>query len=368
MKTINNGVQTSAQNSELRRSPGWRSLLIAACTAGVCASASAQSTRPDALTETRWPRAQRIATGLDHPQGIASDGKFAYVVTGGFQGGDNAVKRIAADGGKVDTIAAGGGVTTGVIASDGTWVYWGGIAAGSSATAPGSGAGSALPQSAASLRAVPASGGNPVVLASLPSRPAAITLDDAYVYIMTSSRKPEFGTIVRAPKRGGTAMTVLSGYAGLSGMVVDNASIFFATPEGLYRASKDGALPTLILPGIRKAVHLAGDREYLYFFGEQSGGRWALFKLAKAGGQPVRLAANVQSNMDMALSDASVYFFEETRLTYAGQITAYALRRVAKSGGNVETVDLGEIPSGKLALVGERVLFTDINTVYLLPR
>ena len=94
-------------------------------------------------------------------------------------------------------------------------------------------------------------------------------------------------------------------------------------------------------------------------------GFWVPQSRAKAGGQPVRLATDVQSNMDFALSDSAVYFFQETRSTFAGQITVYALRRVAKTGGTAETVDVGEIPSGKLSVRGDRVVFTDINSVYL---
>ena len=68
--------------------------------------------------------------------------------------------------------------------------------------------------------------------------------------------------------------------------------------------------------------------------------------------------------MRHALSESAVYFFQETRSTYAGQITVYALRRVSKAGGNVETIDVGEIPSGKLSVRGDHVVFTDINSVY----
>jgi len=293
----------------------------------------------------RWPRSVRLATGLDHPQGVVTDGQYAYVVTGGFERGDNAVKRIALAGGKVETLAAGGAVTTGVLASDGIWVYWGGIGAGNATTTT---SGTALPDRATSL----------------PARPAAIALDETFAYVMTSSRQPESGRIVRAPKRGGAATTLLSGYAGLSGMVVDSTSLYFTTPEGLYRTNKDGASPTLIVAGARKAIHLAADRDHLYFYGEQSAGKWGLFKLAKAGGSPIRLASDVHSNMDFALSESAVYFFQETRSTYAGQITVYALRRVSKAGGNVETIDVGEIPSGKLSVRGDRVMFTDISSVY----
>jgi len=161
-----------------------------------------QTLRPETLSEARWPRSIRLATGLDHPQGVVSDGQYAYVVTGGFERGDNAVKRIALAGGNVETLAAGGAVTTGVIASDGVWVYWGGIGTGNATTTT---SGTAMPDLATSLRAVPSRGGNPLVLASLAARPAAIALDETFAYVMTSSRKPETGQIVRVPKRGGTA-------------------------------------------------------------------------------------------------------------------------------------------------------------------
>jgi hypothetical protein len=116
--------------------------------------------------------------------------------------------------------------------------------------------------------------------------------------------------------------------------------------------------------GARKAIHLAADRDHLYFYGRAVGWKVGLFKLAKAGGSPIRLASDVHSNMDFALSESAVYFFQETRSTYAGQITVYALRRVSKAGGNVETIDAGEIPSGKLSVRGDHVVFTDINSVF----
>lgn len=338
-------------------------LVFLICGLGVLGLVWAQGAPQNPQSEVRWPQSQRLAKALDHPRGITSVGDQGYFVTGGFQTGDNGVKRIPIAGGVIENLAVGDGVTTGVIATDGKWIYWGNVSSRKPSAAASSG-GTDLPEHTSFLLGMPLSGGTPVVLASLPARAASIAVDDANVYVATSSRKPEDGQIVRVPKGGGASKKIVAGYAGISGIAADQSGLYFTTPDGIFKADANGSSPALVLAGQRQAIRLSADTEFLYFYSEQSGGRWDLFKLAKSGGAPVRIAANVHSNMDFALSESSVYFFQETRATYAGQITVYALRRVPKLGGDVETIDTGEIPSGKLVVAGDYVLFTDINSVY----
>jgi hypothetical protein len=341
------------------KSPRFRPLMFTALMAFFAPAVSPAQT-PDLKpsSEVRWPKSVRLATGLDHPRGITADEKFVYFTTGEFAGGDNAVKRVPLVGGKVDVLAVGSFLSAGTIAHDEHAVFWTTIDAQNSVPA------SALPAAGATLRTVAKTGGNPTLLASLPGWPTEIALDDAHAYVITSSRNKLHGQIVRAPKRGGAAELMWAGFAGLSGLHVDATSVYFTTPEGLYRAPKNGGTPTLILAGERMAIRLAGDSQNLYFFSKTSGGQMGLFKLSKSGGQPVKLAASVQSNMSIALSSYAVYFFQESKASFAGGITAYALRRVAKTGGDPETVDLGDVPSGKLTVHGDQVFFTNIDSVF----
>jgi hypothetical protein len=313
-------------------------------------------------SEVRWPKSVRLATGLDHPRGVTTDEKFVYFTTGEFAGGDNAVKRVPWVGGKIDVLAAGGFVSAGTITHDERAVFWTTIDAQRSAST------STVPAAGASLRTVAKTGGNPTLLASLVGWPAEIALDETYAYVISSSRNKLYGQIVRVPKRGGTAEMMWTGFAGLSGLHVDATSVYFTTPEGLYQAPKNGGTPTLIVAGERMAIRLAGDGQNLYFFSKTSGSQMGLFKLTKSGGQPVKLAPSAQSNMSIALSSTAVYFFQESKASFAGGITAYALRRVAKTGGDPETVDLGDVPSGKLTVQGDQVFFTNIDSVFRVTR
>ncbi len=305
---------------------------------------------PPSPEEQRWPRATRLGTQLDHPSGVAADTQYLYFVTGGFQQAENAVKRVALTGGAVETLASGDFMTGGHIICDERFVYW---------TTQGS---------SMSVRAVPKAGGKAVILATAPARPDYLAVDDTHVYFTTTSKTAEVGQVLRVAKQGGNLDTLLKGYAGLSGLVVDQSFVYFTTPEGLHKVAKTGGSPTMMLAGERKAIRLAGDAQFLYFFSEESTGKLGIAKLAKSGGAPTRLTPPAQWTMDLALSDNAVYFFQETNSTYAGQITVYALRRVPKAGGEVATVDAGEVTSGRLTIAGGDVLFSDINTLYRVPK
>jgi hypothetical protein len=326
-------------------------LAVAAGVAGVGAVWSLGSRgnpRPQAAPTPRepgWHRATRLATAQDHPGALTTDGEYVYYMTGGFQRAENAIRRVPVLGGPSEVLAQGGFVPTGGIAADEEYVYW------TSSTQP-------------SVLRVPKAGGPPqIVLQKLPQAPRELALDGTHVYIATF-RKDTPGFIVRVPKSGGATQTLISGRDALHGLLPEDSGLFFVGGQEILKISREGGEVQTLLPKTDRvaAIRLLTDSQNLYFFHEQETiGRYALARMPRAGGPLTILTRRGTALKQLAQSETHLYFFDSAEHDVL-------LVRVPKAGGDVETVDIGSHATGALSLHGGNLYFTDIDSVYRLPR
>lgn len=293
-----------------------------------------------------WHRATRLAAEQDHPGPLATDGQYVYYMTGGFvRAPDNAIRRVPVTGGPSEVLARGDFIPSGGIACDGTHVYW------TNANQP-------------NVMRVPKTGGPPqVVLRELPQAPRELVVDGSHLYVATFRRDTP-GFIVRAPKAGGPTQTLISGRDAIHGLTLDEGWLYFVGGQEILRVYKEGSEVKTVLPKQDRvaAIRLLADAQSLYFFHEEATiGRYVLSRMPKGGGPLTTLAQRGTSVKQIAMSETHLYFFDSAQQDIV-------LVKVPKSGGEVETVDIGSSASGSLIVNGGNVYITDIDSVYRLPR
>jgi hypothetical protein len=293
-----------------------------------------------------WQRVTRLAEKVDHPLGLVVDGDFVYFVTGGFEKADNAVKRVPAAGGPVETLASGDFISSGHLALDEGFVYW-------TSEWPGS------------VMRVAKTGGPVTTLAENKPRPTFLAVDGQHVYFSTYAKEPPGGTLERVSKQGGAPEILASGHPYVSGVVVDGTDVFWTSALGLWRLAKAGGTATRLSPEKLRVTRLVADAHDLFFFARSTDfdKDFAVTRLPKTGGDPAALSPPAEWNLSLGLSRTHVYFF----LHGSGR-GEYVLQRAQKTGGSPETVDVGGIPSGHLSLDDGNVYFTDLQTVYRVPK
>lgn len=292
-----------------------------------------------------WTRARRLASPLDHPKGVAVEGDHAFVVTGGFAKAENAVLRISATSGAVETLVRVPQILTGELAIDDKYVYF------SSEAANG-------------ILRVSKIGGPAVVVIEV-TRPIHLAVDETHVYFSTFLTQPPGGALLRVAKSGGSPEVLVEGQAGMDQIVVDSENVFFRSNSGLWRVPKSGGKAECLLPATpdHNVDRLVGDGSHLYFFqGIGSSGKYAVARMPKRGGAAETIAPVANPTARLALSDTHVYYFR------AASLNDDALVKVPKSGGTPELVDGAGYSTGYLTVSGGDVYFTDINSLFRVPK
>ncbi len=295
--------------------------------------------------KTGWARAHRLASSLDHPKGVAVEGDYAYVVTGGFAKADNAVLRIGATSGVVETLVKVPQVVSGELALDDKYVYF-------------------SSESGNAVLRVSKIGGPAVVVAEA-TRPIHLALDDTHVYFSTFLKQAPGGALMRVPKSGGAAEVLADGQAGVDQVVVDGEAAYFRSNSGIWRVPKAGGKAECLLAASpsHNVDRLTGDSTHLYFFQEiGSTGKYAIARMPKRGGTPETIAPQANPTARLGLSDSHVYYFR------AASLNDDALVKVAKAGGSPELVDGAGYSTGYLTVAGGDVYFTDVNSLFRVPK
>jgi len=307
----------------------------------VLLSRGKDSPRPSVGKAEGWVRAARLAQGIDHPLGVAVSDDVVYFTAGGFARAKNAIFRVSALGGPVETLALLDVLPTGDLAVDQEHVYF------------------TSEQGNAVLRIAKA--GGPAAIVTQAQAPTQLALDQTHVYFVSFARHEPGGSVQRVAKAGGAAEILASGHIGLDAVVVDERDVYFRSNSGLWRVPKLGgpAQSLWTRTPTQNALRLVADATHLYFVLETPGsGKYALARLSKVGGAPEVIGPVVNANARLALSDSHVYFFRQASLMHD------LLAKVAKAGGEPETVDGSGHSTGYLTVSGGDVYFTDINTVY----
>jgi hypothetical protein len=312
---------------------------------------SSSSTTP-AAAPSSWGKCTVLAAKEDHPSKVISDGTSVFFVTGGTvaseREGTNNIKRVDLQDGTVSVLVAGGKTTPRpALALDEQHLYW---------------------TDGGRILRVPKSGGeSTVVAANARTLPSELAVDDRNIYWLAwtgEGTRPQ--PVMAAPKSGGDARQIAPPQYGANGICLEGAFLFWAAPAGIHRVAKDGGEPTIIYPSPKDkgaTVGLGLDTENFYYAQlRESRGHSGLMKLPRNGGTPTLLAAPMVSVREFLVDATHVYFFADD-----GELAM--LRRVAKTGGEVETLDRGK-PGWLQYLAGDaaHVYFTDIARVYRLPK
>ncbi|MEA2843286.1 MAG: hypothetical protein QOJ69_957, partial [Actinomycetota bacterium] len=144
----------------------------------------------------------------------------------------------------------------------------------------------------------------------------------------------------------------------------DGDTALLASPKGVLRVAS-GRAPEVVAGSdlVGGAVTgLAMDDTRLYVL--DAGGRHRLLAIPRAGGAPVELADDVNSDADLAVVGDEVLFFRTVGGVGSGGRAK--LQAVPVTGGAERTVASGTYANGDLAVVdGHRVVFSADDQVWV---
>lgn len=300
-----------------------------------------ESSRPTSGKAEGWVRATRLATPIDHPLGVALGGDYLYFCGGGFARAKNAIYRVPAAGGPVETLSTLDMAPAGDLVVLGDQIFF-------------------TSEQGNAVLSLSTGGGKPTVLAQI-TAPTQVAVDQTHVYFVTFARHEPGGSVGRVARGGGPTEILTSGHLGLDNLALDERDVYFRSNSGIHRVPKAGGSSQNLWSRTQSqnALRLAVDATHVYFLLETPGsGKYAIARLSKGGGAPETIGPVANANARLALSESHVYFFRQASLTQD------LLAKVSKAGGEPETVDGAGHSTGFLSVAGGDVYFTDINTVY----
>jgi hypothetical protein len=296
-------------------------------------------------TEPSWTKSKIIAAKLDHPQAIAVDGKYLYFILGGTVAsqneGTNNVMRMPIEGGTPTVVFKGGEKyipDTFFLILDDRYAYF----------------------SVGSLVRVPKDGGalEEISIAGMPTE-FVMDNENYYWYPFVGEGMPA-APFYSIPKKGGTAQAITDPRPSANGLCIDDRFIYWIQTTGIYRKPKNGDQITQVYatPNGQITSGLKLDADNFYF--TQGTSKHALYKLSKAGGEPLLLAKSIDSAVDFVVGETDLYFQRERSL-----YTDF-LSKVSKNGGEVVDLDYGYLRS--MAVGKTDVYFTDVSNIYSIPK
>jgi hypothetical protein len=212
-----------------------------------------------------------LASGVDAPGHLATDGAFLYWTGGKTQG---SISRLALGDGAVPTTLVGGLSRPLAIAVADGFVYWTDFADGTVLRAPadpGNDDAGIMPDAG---DAGTADGGpSPAVmrLAYGLQRPADLAVRDGYVYYPDHA-----GRVLRVPTGGGAPELLATVTAAPFGIATDGVAVYWSapgTPGGVFKAPVSGAGPVVTIAGTEPDPHfLAVDGTSVYWADWGGGG------------------------------------------------------------------------------------------------
>lgn len=190
----------------------------------------------------------------------------------------------------------------------------------------------------------PKSGGAVERIALGPPGSDALALDESWVYWGCHHEQ----LVLCAPRAGGEIRVVAAGQQGVWGLCADADEVYWAccgSASGrgqIVRLTRRGAAPKgesggeieVVQQGLDRPAWLLLDREFIYWSTARmvSGEIW---RAPRAGGAPLRLAADLGQSKLVGLDATWLYF-----------LSSYGdLERIKKSGGAVEPVSRGRCGS-----------------------
>ncbi len=301
-----------------------------------------------------WTKTLVLSDKEDHPSKIVTDGVNLYFVTGGTVAskneGTNNIKRISLSDGSVSIIVKGGRqIPESMLALDDKFLYW---------------------SDGGNILRLPKEGGTSEEI--IPNAPQpdemAFDKDNIYWLIWTGEGSPPQPIMV-APRSGGAAKPLTDPQSPTSGFVIDDDFVYWMTGDGIKKIAKSGGALSEVYhnPNKTPSLGLWQDADNFYFCQMNSKGHSALMKLDKKTAQLTQLAPSVNHTMELTLDETHIYYFDE--VSGYGSFGPVALKKVAKTGGEPVTLDMGNAGWIKyLAVDQKKVYFTDISKVYAIAK
>ena len=232
-----------------------------------------------------------LSTGQVTPRSIVLDATNAYWVAGGASGG---VFSVLLAGGTVTTIESSPYARQ--LAVDATSVYW-------HATSQGIGSGTLL--------RAPKGGGTATTLASSLNNPWSIAVDATSVY-WTDCCNP--GSLLKVPLGGGSVTTLAMGRVYPSSIHLDATNLYWvddSDPGYVLKLALGGGTPSTLVSGQHSPFALAVDATNVYW--TSNGG--TLMQVPLSGGSPTTLATAQGTAEGIAVDSTSAYWTSWSRGT-----------------------------------------------------
>jgi hypothetical protein len=278
-----------------------------------------------------WQKAQVLAEKLDHPSAITADDTSIYYVTGGtvasLREGTSGVWKMPLAGGAPTQLFKGVQKDertailpdTFVLATDEKYVYW----------------------SSGSIWRTPKDGGESEKITT--GMPTKMVLDESKIYWKNfAGENSPPAPIYWVAKTGGEGKALTEPLVA-QGIAVDKDFLYWAVWDGIYKMPKNGGEKSKVYsaPEKRQLRGFIVAHDNFYFI--QDEGRNALMKLSKKGGEPVKLASEINHAHPFYADETHIYFIKNE-----GSFGT-SLNKVASSGGEIVQLDSGYLRSFTVA-------------------
>ncbi|HVE57431.1 MAG TPA: DUF5050 domain-containing protein [Pyrinomonadaceae bacterium] len=298
--------------------------------------------------EPEWQKAQVLAEKVDHPQAITTDDQFIYYVTGGtiasLNEGTSGVWKMPLAGGQPVQLFKGCQIDkdhvllpdTFVLATDEKYVYW----------------------SSGAIWRTPKTGGESEKITT--GMPTEWALDDARIYWHNFGGENSPPTpIYVVDKKGGEAKAFTEPVI-TTGIVLDTDFLYWAQSDGIYKLAKSGGgkIKVFSPPEKQSVSGLSADKDNFYF--TLGDGRNALMKLNKLGGEPQKIAPEINHIYKFYTDGKFIYFIKNE-----GSFET-TLNKVSVNGGEITRLDNGYLASFTVGT--DKVFITDIARIYSLAK
>lgn len=267
--------------------------------------------------------------GLSRITGMLADEQFVYLTMGASladqKRGESGLRKLAIDSGAVSALESAGKLPQselGGLAADAAHVYWN--------------AGGSI------LRSPKQGGAAEVVVAEKVGMGIDLALDAERLYwanhgYHSARSAPPTNPVYHVAKRGGAPEVVADQQVVPHAVQVDAQWVYWVTPRSVMKQAKSKGKPIVLFEAKEGegVDQLAQDEQFLYFGFRAGGkGRWSLRRIAKSGGEAETLLPKY-SLKPIAIAGNMIYFFDE-----AG-FSEDAFCRVPKQGGAVEVLAKG---------------------------
>ena len=263
-----------------------------------------------------------LAAGQTCPWGMAIDATSVYWTDCGDPTGGT-VQKVSKTGGAIVTLASGD-VLSGITV-EGANVYW------VARTAQGSGG---------AIKTIPVAGGTPTVVAAQSGDPSHLVADASYVYWGDLNG----GGVMKAPLGGGAATMVAPARSAFQ-IALGDTAVFWIEPSGLMTAPKTGGAAMSLASGFISLppAGLAVNATTVYF----SAGPPNAPEISDVpiNGGPVGSLASTQASIGggpVAVDATRVYWADSSGAVYAAPQSGGTATLLATGQDNVDAIAVDE--------------------------